>query len=87
LRFKAYLLNADYLTLSTKSLMLYTELDDAAGRMVKRMMVPVISGISWGNMALDETEIPHGSYTLRGYTNWMRNFSGHSVAIEHLVPE
>ncbi|MDB5114905.1 MAG: hypothetical protein JWQ79_397, partial [Mucilaginibacter sp.] len=58
LRFKAYLLNADYLTLSTKSLMLYTELDDAAGRMVKRMMVPVISGISWGNMALDETEIP-----------------------------
>ncbi|MDB5114942.1 MAG: hypothetical protein JWQ79_434, partial [Mucilaginibacter sp.] len=56
--FKAYLLNADYLTPSAKSLMLYTELDDAAGRMVKRMMVPVISGISWGNMALDETEIP-----------------------------
>ena len=37
-------------------------------------MVPVVSGISWGDIALDEEDIPEGSYTLRAYTNWMRNF-------------
>ncbi|MDB5114941.1 MAG: hypothetical protein JWQ79_433 [Mucilaginibacter sp.] len=72
--FKAYLLNGDFLTPSQKSGLLYVELDDAAGRMEKRIMVPVVSGIGWGNMELDEKEIPEGSYTLRAYTNWMRNF-------------
>ena len=54
--------------------MLYVELDDAAGTMVKRMMVPVVSGFSWNNIALDEKDVSEGSYTLRAYTNWMRNF-------------
>ncbi len=74
MRFKTYLLNADFLTPSTRSGLLYVELDDAANKMVKRIMVPVVSGVSWGDIALDEKEIPEGSYTLRAYTNWMRNF-------------
>ncbi|MDB5114624.1 MAG: hypothetical protein JWQ79_116, partial [Mucilaginibacter sp.] len=74
LRFKSYLLNADFFTPSTRSGLLYVELDDAANRMVKQMMVPVTLGVSWGDIVLDETEIPQGSYTLRAYTNWMRNF-------------
>jgi hypothetical protein len=74
LRFKSYLLNADFFTPSTRSGLLYVELDDAANRMVKQMMVPVTLGVSWGDIVLDEKEIPQGSYTLRAYTNWMRNF-------------
>jgi hypothetical protein len=74
IRFKTYLLNADFLTPSTHSGSIYIELDDAAGRMAKRIMVPVVSGLSWGDIALDEMEVPQGSYTLRAYTNWMRNF-------------
>jgi len=74
LRFKSYLLNADFLTPSTRSGLLYVELDGATGNMVKRIMVPVSSGLSWGNIALDEDEVPEGSYTLHAYTNWMRNF-------------
>ena len=74
LRFKAYLLNADFLTPSTHSGLLYVELDDVSNKMVKRMMVPVVSGVSWGDIALVAEDIPEGSYTLRAYTNWMQNF-------------
>ncbi len=74
LRFKTYLLNADYLTPSARSGLLYVELDDAANRMVKRIMLQVVSGCSWGDIALNATAIHEGSYTLRAYTNWMRNF-------------
>ncbi len=71
--FKAYLLNADYLTPSTRSGLLYIELDDSNNKSIKRIMVPLASGLSWGNIALDES-MPEGNYTLRAYTNWMRNF-------------
>jgi hypothetical protein len=74
LRFKCYLLNADYLTPSIRSGLAYIELDDVAGRMVKRIMAPVTSGIGWGDIILDKEDIPEGSYTLRAYTRWMLNF-------------
>jgi len=74
LRFKAWLLNGDFLKPSLKSGILYIELDDAANKMALRMSVPLVSGIGWGNMALVEKDIPEGSYTLRAYTNWMLNF-------------
>jgi hypothetical protein len=74
LRFKGYLLNADYFTPSTSSGLLYVELDNEGGKKVKRIMVPVESGLTWGDIALDSVEVPNGTYTLRAYTNWMRNF-------------
>ncbi|MFD0750935.1 hypothetical protein ACFQZS_12340 [Mucilaginibacter calamicampi] len=74
LRFKAYLLNADYLTPALQSGLLYVELDNAQGISTKRIMVPVANGLAWGDIALDSAEVPHGSYSLRAYTNWMRNF-------------
>jgi protocatechuate 3,4-dioxygenase beta subunit len=74
LRFKSYLLNADFLTPSNSSGLLYVELDNASGKPVKRIMVAVNYGLAWGDIALDEKEIAGGSYTLRAYTNWMRNF-------------
>ncbi|RZA00494.1 MAG: hypothetical protein EOP47_13805, partial [Sphingobacteriaceae bacterium] len=74
IRLKAYLLHADYLTLSSRSVIMYVELDDQEGKPAKRMMLPVESGLAWGDIALDEKDIPSGSYTLRAYTNWMRNF-------------
>ena len=74
IRLKAYLLKADYLTLTNHSGMLYVELDDQQGKPVKRLMLPVPDGLAWCDIALDEKDIPHGSYMLRAYTNWMRNF-------------
>jgi hypothetical protein len=72
--FKSYLLDADFLTPSIRSGLLYVELDNVIGRSVKRIMVSVNYGLAWGDIALDEKEIPQGSYTLRAYTSWMRNF-------------
>jgi hypothetical protein len=74
IRLKAYLLNADYLTLTNHSGMLYVELDNQEGKPAKRMMLPVTQGLAWADIALEEKEVPHGSYMLRAYTNWMRNF-------------
>nr|WP_294796289.1 hypothetical protein [uncultured Mucilaginibacter sp.] len=74
IRLKAYLLNADYFTGSARSGLLYVELDDQNGKMAKRVLFPVVEGLSWGDIALDSTEIPKGNYTLHAYTNWMRNF-------------
>jgi hypothetical protein len=73
LRFKSYLLNADYLT-PAKSGLLYVELDNASNFAIKRIVVPVYFGISWADIVLDEKDIPEGSYTIRAYTNWMLNF-------------
>ena len=74
LRFKAYLLDADYVKASTRSGLLYVELNDAAGKPAKRIMVPVENGLTWGDIALDSVDVPNGNYTLRAYTNWMLNF-------------
>ncbi|MDB4926689.1 carboxypeptidase-like regulatory domain-containing protein [Mucilaginibacter sp.] len=74
LRFKAYLMNADFLKPSIKSGLLYVELDDNTNKCIKRIMVPVASGLSWGDIALIDKDFPEGSYTLRAYTNWMLNF-------------
>ena len=74
LRFKCYLLNGDFLTPSVRSGLLYVELDVAGGKMAKRIMIHLASGIGWGDIALTKKEFPEGSYTLRAYTNWMRNF-------------
>ncbi len=73
LRLKAYLLNSDYRSPSALSGILYVQLDDEAGKNIKRLMLPVSDGLAWADMALD-TAVKQGNYTLRAYTNWMRNF-------------
>jgi hypothetical protein len=74
IHFKAYLLNADFLTLSNHSRLLYVEMDDRDNASVKRIMVPIASGLSWGDFVLTDKDFPQGNYTFRAYTNWMRNF-------------
>ncbi len=71
--FKAYLLEQTYLRPSKKSGVLYVELANDSNRMIKRIMLP-INGITYGNIALDNKLLPQGGYTLRAYTNWIRNF-------------
>jgi len=72
--FKAYLFDAAYLNPSTKSGILYVELTTDSNKLIKRMMLPVAHGMSWGNITIDPQEMPEGGYVLSAYTNWMRNF-------------
>jgi len=74
--FKAYLFNQAYLTASSQSELLYVELTSDSNIVAKKMVVSLQNGLGWGTITLDENDVTEGGYTLRGYTNWMRNF-GH----------
>jgi len=82
--FKAYLLEGPSLNAVTKSGILYVEVANDSNRVVSRMMLPVFDGLAAGQIALGEQEMPEGGYTLRAYTNWMRNFGETYMAQKQL---
>lgn len=77
--FKIYLFNAAFLTAAPKSGIAYVEIANEENKVVKRMMVSLFFGLSWGDILLKEKEFPQGSYAIRAYTNWMRNFDEHYI--------
>ncbi|WP_084237551.1 hypothetical protein [Pedobacter africanus] len=77
--FKAYLFEDAYLMPSTKSGIIYMELVNTENQVMKRMKFPVRYGLCWGNISLGESDLPSGTYLLRGYTNWMLNFGQDAV--------
>lgn len=85
LRLKAYLLNGDYRGPSAMSGILYVELDNEAGKSIRRIMLPVNGGLAWADMALDTADIKKGNYTLRAYTNWMRNFGEDYILKKNII--
>ena len=74
--FKAYLFNAAYLTASDKSGILNIDIANDSNKVVKQYRIPIQRGLGWGNISLDEKDFKTGTYTIRAYTNWMRNFGG-----------
>lgn len=74
---KAYLLNST-LSYYDQSGIVYVELiSDSTLSVIKRIALASESGISYGQLVLDE-EVKNGSYILRAYTNWMQNFGSAS---------
>ena len=71
--FKAYLLNQINLEASQRSVVIYTDITNDSNKVVKRYKWAVREGISQGCITLNENFLP-GTYTLRSYTNWMRNW-------------
>ncbi len=74
--YKAYLLKATSLAASDKSAIMYIDMVDDSDKVVKRFSIPMQNGLGWGNISLDEKELLPGTYTVRAYTTWMRNFNG-----------
>src|ERR1700759_2670984 len=70
--FKGYLMN-QAIGYSQQSNRLYVELVNDSNAVVKRFVFPVTIGITWGNIALSGMYVHEGAYTVRAYTNWMRN--------------
>jgi hypothetical protein len=83
--FKAYLFNAADFAYTLKSGLLYLEISSDSNRLVKRMCLPVLGGLTWGDVALDETTFPAGNYIVRAYTNWMRNFGEDYIFSQRFV--
>jgi hypothetical protein len=82
--FKVYLFNSSFLTASAKSGLLYIELVTDSNEVVKRTMLPVYGGLASGNIELSGNVIAQGGYTLRAYTNWMRNYGEEQVFKKHI---
>lgn len=72
--FKGYLLKADSLDASYRSGIVYLELANDQNSVVRRISVPSVGGLLWGDFPLDTARYLPGVYTLRAYTNWMLNF-------------
>lgn len=76
--FKAYLFNASFLSPSTQSGILYIDVAGDDNKVLTQFKAPVAAGETWGNIALTKEVYTEGSYTIRAYTNWLRNFGeGH----------
>lgn len=71
--FKAYVFNGSFLTPSSQSGILHVDVADEDGKIVQQFILPVAAGTSWGNVALYRPVFNEGAYTVRAYTNWMRN--------------
>jgi len=72
--FKAWLFHAPTLAFSAKSSILYVDIANDSNKVVKQYKMPLQDGISQGNLSLDSIDFKTGTYTIRAYTNWMRNF-------------
>ena len=81
--FKGYLFDAKNLTPSIKSGLVYTEVIDKDNQIIKRMLFQVEDGLFRGSIALDN-ELRAGDFTLRAYTNWMRNWGTDYVFTKNL---
>ncbi|TMM57347.1 hypothetical protein FEE95_12750 [Maribacter algarum] len=70
--FKSYVMNRSN-TISAISEMMYADLISPKGSVVKTLRLPVQNGYSYGDFFINKEWIG-GVYTLKIYTNWMRNY-------------
>jgi len=72
--FKTYLLNAETHTPNTLSTIVYVELINPSNQIIETKTIKIIDGGGEGNFELSPTLVS-GEYTVRAYTNFMRNFN------------
>lgn len=70
--FKAYVVNSSN-TISAISEMMYVDLLSPKGSVVQTLRLPVSNGYAYGNLKINKDWVG-GIYTLKMYTNWMRNY-------------
>ncbi|MBU1371544.1 MAG: TonB-dependent receptor plug domain-containing protein [Bacteroidetes bacterium] len=71
--FKAYVVDAQTLTPTTESNILYVDLINGRDSVKKTLRIPLVAGFGSGNFELKDS-LREGNYRLRAYTTWMRNF-------------
>ncbi len=72
--FKAYIRDAGTLGASDMSDMLYVELINPAGKTLHKRKLIALDGQAKGDFHISK-DLPGGTYTLKAYTNWQRNFN------------
>ncbi len=76
--YKAYLLNGQVNQLLNTSNNLYVELITPDAAIVDRKVIRLEEGLGYGDIRLSDS-ISAGTYRLRAYTNWMKNFGDNFV--------
>src|SRR5476651_274474 len=76
--FKAYLVNGEsnYPTFTSNNL--YVDLVSSESKIISREIIRLDDGVGAGDFKLTDS-IPGGTYHLRAYTNWMRNFGDNFI--------
>ncbi len=72
--FKAYVVNAQTLTPTPLSNILYVDLINSRDSIKKTLRIPLLAGFGYGNFELKDS-LGEGNYRIRAYTKWMRNFA------------
>lgn len=72
--FKSYLIDASSNQYSKLSGLVYFEIFNSNGEIVRSLALPTSMGIAWGGIDLKPDLYKAGTYTFRAYTNWMQNF-------------
>jgi TonB-dependent SusC/RagA subfamily outer membrane receptor len=70
--FKAYLVDASKHWPDEKSTNLYVDLINPSGYIVQTRLLKLKHGMAKGDFSFNDT-IPEGNYTIKAYTNWMKN--------------
>lgn len=71
--FKGYITLGNFNRLSNLSNVVYVDLVDEEDILVESLQLPVSDGIAIGDFVLPAS-LSNGTYRMRAYTNWMRNF-------------
>lgn len=82
--FKAYLVNAQSISPINTSNNLYVELINPINKIIWREVIRLDNGVGIGDFKLDDS-IAGGSYRIRAYTNWMRNFGTHFIFEKQII--
>jgi hypothetical protein len=78
---KAYVLDKHSKTLASQASNLYCVISDESGKTIESQLLMVNNGVAIGDFELGET-YTSGQYTVKAYTNWMRNFNEQNLYIE-----
>ncbi|WP_316765714.1 hypothetical protein [Pedobacter frigiditerrae] len=76
--FSAYLVNGKSTSLTSTSNNLYVELINSKAQLIDSKLIRMNGGLGNGDFKLKDT-LQTGWYTIRSYTNWMRNFGNDFV--------
>ncbi|MGC4232904.1 MAG: hypothetical protein QM594_07985 [Niabella sp.] len=78
---KGYIVSGYMNKVNDSSRIAYIEFINSGGELVKRISAICEIGLFYSNITLNDQLFPQGTYTLRAYTNYMRNF-GDSLFFE-----
>ncbi|MGO4293345.1 TonB-dependent receptor plug domain-containing protein [Chitinophaga sp. RAB17] len=82
--FKVYVVNAKDQRPATLSKVVFVEVLDPSGNMIKKLNYKITDGFAEGSFTFED-KAPGGIYKLKAYTTWMRNESDSTFFVKELT--